>query len=303
VAIRPAALDRHVLALDIARVLQALPECDHTDFLGLPRFGPEPADDGQRQLRPRPQWPRCRRTADEGDEFAPADHSITSSARASSVGGTVRPNTVRDGGFSFATRGRSAFAGYAVGSDESRPLKLIGPWLALALRFAGRASWRTITQFVEGCQMSALDITCFSDVLCVWAYASQARIEAVKGKFGDAVRIEHRFCSVFGDTAGKIATTWKDRGGYEGFNAHLRQIAERFPHIEMNPDIWLTTRPATSASAHLFLKAIQELDQERAGDRPAPEIFDQVMLSFRQAFFRDARDISRWNVQCELAEA
>jgi predicted DsbA family dithiol-disulfide isomerase len=162
----------------------------------------------------------------------------------------------------------------------------------------------TITPFVEGCQMSAVDITYFSDVLCVWAYASQARIEAVKGKFGDAVRIEHRFCSVFGDTAGKIASTWKDRGGYEGFNAHLRQVAEKFPHIEMNPDIWLTTRPATSASAHLFLKAIQELDRERgAGDRSAPEIFDQAMLGFRQAFFRDARDVSRWNVQCEIAEA
>ena len=79
--------------------------------------------------------------------------------------------------------------------------------------------------------MSVVEITYFSDVLCVWAYASQARIDAVREKFGDAVRIEHRFCSVFGDTAGKIASTWKDRGGYEGFNSYLRQVAERFPHI------------------------------------------------------------------------
>jgi predicted DsbA family dithiol-disulfide isomerase len=152
--------------------------------------------------------------------------------------------------------------------------------------------------------MSAVEITYFSDVLCVWAYASQARIEAVKEKFGEAVRIEHRFCSVFGDTDGKITSTWHDRGGYEGFNAHLRQVAQRFPHIELNPDIWLTTRPASSASAHLFLKAIQEHDKERtARDRSAPALFDRVMRSFRQVFFRDGRDVSRWEVQCEIAEA
>ena len=86
-------------------------------------------------------------------------------------------------------------------------------------------------------EMSAVDITYFSDVLCVWAYASQARIDAVKGKFGDAVGIEHRFCSVFGDTERKIASTWKDKGGYEGFNAHLRQVGETFPHIEIHPEI------------------------------------------------------------------
>jgi predicted DsbA family dithiol-disulfide isomerase len=104
--------------------------------------------------------------------------------------------------------------------------------------------------------MNVVEITYFSDVLCVWAYVSQARIDAVKEKFGAAVRIENRFCSVFGDTARKITATWKDRGGYDGFNAHLRQVAERFPHIEIHPEIWLKTRPSTSASAHLFMTAV-----------------------------------------------
>jgi len=149
--------------------------------------------------------------------------------------------------------------------------------------------------------MSAVKITYFSDVLCIWAYVSQARIDAVKEKFGDAVRIEHRFCSVFGDTAGKITSTWKGRDGYEGFNSHLRQVAERFPHIEVHPEIWLKTRPLTSASAHLFMKAVQQWDHE-TGSQSAPGIFDQVMWAFRCAFFRDCRDISRWNIQCEIAE-
>ncbi len=153
--------------------------------------------------------------------------------------------------------------------------------------------------------MSVVAISYFSDVLCVWAYASQARINAVRETFGDAVRIEHRFCSVFGDTAQKITSNWKDRGGYEGFNSHLRHVAEGFPHIEVHPEIWLRTRPLTSASAHLFMKAVQDWECECrvTGSQPGSSIFDQVMWAFRRAFFRDCRDISRWDIQCEIAAA
>jgi len=153
--------------------------------------------------------------------------------------------------------------------------------------------------------MSLVKITYFSDILCIWAYVSQARINAVTEKFVDGVRIEHRVCSVFGDTAQKIPSSWKDRGGYEGFNAHLREIAQRFPHIEVHPEIWLKTRPATSASAHLFLKAIQQCDRENGlpSSPAAPTVFDRVAWAFRRAFFRDCRDISRWDTQCEIAAA
>jgi predicted DsbA family dithiol-disulfide isomerase len=153
--------------------------------------------------------------------------------------------------------------------------------------------------------MSVVEVTYFSDFLCVWAYVSQARVNAVKEKFGDAVRIEHRLCSVFGDTARKITSTWKDKGEYEGFNLHLREVAERFPHIEVHPDIWLKTRPLTSASTHLFVKAVQQWSRESraTGSQSPPHILDNVMWAFRCAFFRDCRDISRWDIQCEIAEA
>jgi predicted DsbA family dithiol-disulfide isomerase len=150
-----------------------------------------------------------------------------------------------------------------------------------------------------------VEITYFSDILCIWAYASQVRIDAVKEKFVDTVLIEHRFCSVFGDTERKIAANWQDKGGYKGFNLHLRQVANRFPHIEVDPEIWLKARPSTSASAHLFMKAVQLWDQKTgtAGDRSAPGKFDQVLWSLRRAFFRDCRDIAHWDVQCEVAAA
>jgi predicted DsbA family dithiol-disulfide isomerase len=152
--------------------------------------------------------------------------------------------------------------------------------------------------------MDLVEITYFSDVLCIWAYASQARIEAVNKKYGNTVRIEHRFCSVFGDTDRKITSTWQDRGGYDGFNSHLREVGKRFPHIQINPEIWLTTRPPTSASAHLFMKAVQQLLPGSAEeDRDSSvRVFTEVLSAFRTAFFRDCRDIARWDVQCQIAE-
>jgi predicted DsbA family dithiol-disulfide isomerase len=154
--------------------------------------------------------------------------------------------------------------------------------------------------------MSVVKVSYFSDVLCIWAYIAQARIDAVKEKFGDAVRLDHRFCTVFGNTALKIPSTWRDKGEYAGFNAHLRKVALQFPHVEVHPDIWLTTRPPTSTSAHLFMVAVQQWQHERGGegdDESTASIFERLVWAFRCAFFRDCRDIARWDIQCELAEA
>jgi hypothetical protein len=46
-------------------------------------------------LRARRERPRSRRTAEQRDEIAPF-HSITSSARASNIGGTVQELTARE---------------------------------------------------------------------------------------------------------------------------------------------------------------------------------------------------------------
>jgi predicted DsbA family dithiol-disulfide isomerase len=148
--------------------------------------------------------------------------------------------------------------------------------------------------------MQAVPITYFSDVLCVWAYIAQLRVNAVKEKFADKVRFEKRFVSVFGATERKIATVWRDKGEYAGFNAHLREVGQRFPEVRVNPDIWLTVRPASSNAPHLFLKAAQLA--EAAGEVPAGS-FEVAVWAFRQAFFEAARDIARRDVQVEIARA
>src|SRR5262249_61585386 len=60
----------------------------------LGRGAEEPDHRHRWLLRARHERPRRRRTPEQRDELAPVHHSITSSARASSVAGTSRPNAL-----------------------------------------------------------------------------------------------------------------------------------------------------------------------------------------------------------------
>lgn len=151
-------------------------------------------------------------------------------------------------------------------------------------------------------------VTYFSDVLCIWAYAAQVRLLEVSRQFGDDVRIDHQCCSVFGNTADRIGQDWAEKGGYPGFNRHLRQVGRRFEHINVHPEVWLTTRPASSDSAHVFVKAIQLVGNENGDDEAHANgaEFESVSARFtwelRCAFFEECRDVSTRAVQYEIAE-
>ena len=148
-----------------------------------------------------------------------------------------------------------------------------------------------------------LDIDYFSDLLCIWAYAAEARVLELEHEFGASVRVTRRFCSVFGDTATRIGKGWSDRDGYQGFNRHVQEVANQFDHIEVSPTLWLDSRPPSSTGVHLFLCAVGLAEQRfwRPVDgegRPS----DQAAWALRLAFFRDGRDIARADVQNEIAE-
>src|SRR6266487_995683 len=92
---RRTVFDQDVLALDEACFLEALAEGCH-EVRGVSERGvPQETNNRHRRLlRACRQRPRGRRAAEQGDELAPPNHSITSSARASSIGGTSRPSAL-----------------------------------------------------------------------------------------------------------------------------------------------------------------------------------------------------------------
>src|SRR5262245_46361775 len=92
-AISPTVLNPEVLAVDQTRFTQALPKRCHTIGVGLRRAWTEESDHRHRRLlRARRERPRSR-AAEKRNELA-ALHSITSSARPSSVMGKVMPSAL-----------------------------------------------------------------------------------------------------------------------------------------------------------------------------------------------------------------
>lgn len=149
--------------------------------------------------------------------------------------------------------------------------------------------------------MGAVPVTYYSDIVCIWAYVAQARVEEVKNVFGRDVAVDYRFMSVFGNVPGKLESGWKDRGGAEGYNKHVLGIAARFPHVTVHPRIWIEPQPASSASPHLFLSALLASERERAPAQLVSSAFESVTWAFRRGFFAEALDIARRDVQIELA--
>jgi predicted DsbA family dithiol-disulfide isomerase len=146
-----------------------------------------------------------------------------------------------------------------------------------------------------------------TDVLCVWAYIAQIRLDELKQKYGDKVLVEQRFMSVFGDTVDRIGKGWQDRGGYEGFSAHVIEVSRNFPHININPEAWRSCRPQTSMTSHLFIKSVQLLgDRNEISTGVDPHtgqsIVEDLIWRVRCAFFQEALNIDRLSVLMGLAE-
>lgn len=142
--------------------------------------------------------------------------------------------------------------------------------------------------------MTTLDIDCYTDPLCIWAWFSEPRLAELAANYGARVRLHRRCLSVFGDTARKIGDGWAARGGYAGFNAHLRHAAAGFPDIRVHPDLWLDVRPASSLPAQLHLKAVA---------LAAPDAAAAFETALRRAFFVEARDIAQAAVLADIIAA
>jgi len=128
-----------------------------------------------------------------------------------------------------------------------------------------------------------LIIDYYSDLLCVWAWIAERRIEELEAQWGDRIVLRHQFLNVFGDTTNKMATQWSERGGYEGFARHVASSAADYEDAPVNADLWLKVRPLTSANAHLVLKAVELAE--------SPVTMVQAAGHLRRAFFLDAVDI------------
>lgn len=137
-----------------------------------------------------------------------------------------------------------------------------------------------------------LIIDYYTDILCVWAWIAQRRIDELTRELGSEISLRYRYVDVFGDIAGKMQNLWKDKGMFEGFAEHVRNSASAFEDAPVNPLIWTEVRPATSANAHLVLKAVENTS--------GPETSVQLARRIRKAFFVDAQDVGELSVLFDI---
>lgn len=150
--------------------------------------------------------------------------------------------------------------------------------------------------------MAATKVIHYSDILCIWAHVGQQNLYRLTEEFGDRIEIETHFCSVFPDAQTKIETAWKDRGGFEGYATHVGEVVAQFDGIGLHDDVWRAVRPRSSASPHLFLKAVELLEEE-TGQPTAPFAERATSLAareLRRAFFTEALDVANWDVQRDV---
>ena len=138
-----------------------------------------------------------------------------------------------------------------------------------------------------------LVIEYYTDVLCVWAWIAQRRVEELIAQHGAQIVFEHRYIDLFGDTETRINQQWQDRGLYEGFCSHVCNAAAPYATAPVNPAIWSKVRPCTSSNAHLVIKAVELSAGQQAAIKFA--------LTLRKAFFVEALDIGNLEILYSLA--
>lgn len=149
--------------------------------------------------------------------------------------------------------------------------------------------------------MDKVKIQHFSDVLCVWAYVSQVRVDELKQQFGGQIEMDYHFVQVFGHAHQKLESQWSQRGGAQAYGNHVKEVVEKFGHVPLHADVWARNAPRSSLPAHLFLSALKLLETE-AVDADGKTIFERAAWAVREAFFRDLVDISQRSELMKIAE-
>jgi predicted DsbA family dithiol-disulfide isomerase len=145
--------------------------------------------------------------------------------------------------------------------------------------------------------MTTIHIDYFTDILCVWAYIAQARINELHEEFENEISLSSHYLPIFGHVHKKIEQQWKNKDGINGYASHVQSVAKGFDHIQLHPDIWVKNTPTSSLPAHLYLSAIKLLERNAECQKGTEA---RISWALREAFFIHCKDISDRNTLVEL---
>jgi len=148
----------------------------------------------------------------------------------------------------------------------------------------------------------------FSDLLCVWAYVNQARMNELKLEFNDRIMLKNRYLPIFGAVKNKLVSGWAQRGGTEGYAKHVIDVVDKFEYLNLHENTWRKVVPESSSPCHEVIKAVQILETENliesqpTKDNCYKSISEEFAWQLRLDFFKNGKDISQKEIQMQALE-
>ena len=156
--------------------------------------------------------------------------------------------------------------------------------------------------------MENINIRYFSDVMCIWAYVAQARLDELQGQYKNQVSVSYHFISIYGNTEKRVVKHWAERGGISAYICYVRGVADDFGHVRISDRFWREGKgPNSSAAVHLFLKSVANLiDKNKIDNSPqdylnGKTIYEELIWRCRKRYFTDGVNIGLLKNQLQIA--
>jgi hypothetical protein len=129
----------------------------------------------------------------------------------------------------------------------------------------------------------------------------------IVANYDQKISIQHHFIPVYGNTNKRVIEGWKERGGIPAYKKFIVGVAADFDHVTISDKFWdADCQPFSSASVHMFAKAIETLIQdeqiENTKQRSGRILYDEILWQLRDRYFSKAINIGLLQQQMNIAE-
>ncbi len=87
-------------------------------------------------------------------------------------------------------------------------------------------------------QQANVVVDYYTDVLCVWAWIAQPRLDKLCSEWREQVTVRYRYVDVFGDAHTKVRGKWGQQDGFDKFAEHVQQAGAELAGRDLHPFVF-----------------------------------------------------------------
>lgn len=142
-------------------------------------------------------------------------------------------------------------------------------------------------------QEKVIKIEYFSDILCIWAYIAQQKMDKLKQEFSNKIEVSEHFLPVFGAVDKKMHDNWQSKGGVSAYSQHVKEVANDYKDVYVAKNVWLKNTPTSSINSHIFIKAAEiSLKNQGGSSEEISSKLSELIWQVRVSFFKNTVDVS-----------